>query len=90
MIDKEIRKRKIKDNFVMNTYDYVRCTYEWVKNSGSTIDWIVLTNVLKEEWESFGLIGIKFNNGSAFKKAIGITTGLIAVFTYIIDFIKHR
>ena len=44
-----------------NTFDYVKCSYEWVKSTGQMIDWMILTNALNDEWEAFSLFGIKFN-----------------------------
>ena len=71
-----------------NTFDYVKCSYEWVKSTGQMIDWMILTNALNDEWEAFSLFGIKFNNGSAFKKAIA-TTSLVITFTkYMIDYLE--
>ena len=72
----------------MNTFDYVKCSYEWVKSTGQMIDWTILTNALNDEWEAFSLFGIKFNNGSAFKKAVATTSLAITFIKYMIDYLE--
>lgn len=65
-------------NVYLTTDEYVRCIYEWSTNTGSSVDWIILTNLLNENWSSFGLMGIQFANGKALAKAIFVTSTLIA------------
>ena len=72
----------------MNTFDYVKCSYEWVKSTGQMIDWMILTNALNDEWEAFSLFGIKFSNGSAFKKAVATTSLAITFIKYMIDYLE--
>lgn len=55
-------------------------TYEIVNDTNKTIDWILLNSLLTEEWSDFGMLGFKFSDGSAVKKAIFIT-GLIVAFS---------
>lgn len=73
---------------VLNTFDYVRCSYEWVKSTGRTIDWMVLTKALSEEWDAFSLLGVRFDNGSAFKKAIATTSIMITIIKYFIHYLN--
>lgn len=54
----------------LTTEEFIRCIYEWVTNTGSTIDWIVLNSILNDDWSSFGMFGIEFSDGSALRKAI--------------------
>lgn len=61
----------------LTTEEIIRCIYEWVTNTGSTVDWIVLNSILNENWSSFGMFGIEFSNGSALRKAIYITIILV-------------
>lgn len=60
----------------LTTEELIRCIYEWVSNTGSSIDWIILDNILSKNWTSFGMFGIEFSDGSAFKKAVGTTIAL--------------
>ena len=64
-------------NFLTNN-DYIRCIYEWSVNTGSSIDWIILTNLLNQDWASFGMFGVEFSNGKALRNAILVTSSLIA------------
>jgi hypothetical protein len=64
-------------NFLTNN-DYIRCIYEWSINTGSSIDWIILTNLLNQDWASFGMFGVEFSNGKALRNAILVTSSLIA------------
>lgn len=64
-------------NFLTNN-DYIRCIYEWSINTGSSTDWLILTNLLNQDWASFGMFGIEFSNGKALRNAIFVTTSLIA------------
>ena len=86
---KEINKQNasIQKN-VLNTFDYVKCSYEWVKSTGRTIDWMVLTKALSEEWNAFSLLGIRFDNGSAFKKGIATTSAMVTIMKYFIDYLN--
>jgi hypothetical protein len=86
---KEINKQNasIQKN-VLNTFDYVKCSYEWVKSTGRTIDWMVLTKALSEEWDAFSLLGIRFDNGSAFKKGIATTSAMVTIMKYFIDYLN--
>jgi hypothetical protein len=72
----------------LNTFDYVKCSYEWVKSTGQMIDWMILTNALNDEWEAFSLFGIKFNNGSAFKKAVATTSLAVTLTKYMIQYLE--
>lgn len=58
--------------------EYIRCIYEWSTNTGSSVDWIILNNLLNENWESFGLFGIQFSNGKALTNAIITTSAIVA------------
>ena len=65
--------------------EFIRCIYEWVSNTGSTMDWIILNTVLNEEWASFSLIGIQFGDTNILEKALGLTTLLISISSQIGD-----
>ena len=62
----------------LTTEEYVRCIYEWSTNTGSSVDWLILTNLLSEHWSSFGLFGIKFTDGKALRNSIFVTSTIIA------------
>jgi len=62
----------------LTTDEYVRCIYEWSTNTGSSVDWIILTNLLNENWSSFRLLGFEFTKGKALTNAIFITSTIIA------------
>jgi hypothetical protein len=76
---------KIKNNS-LNVFDYVKCSYEWVKYTGNTLDWIVLTKALSEEWDAFSLLGIRFDNGSAFKKCIAASSAFVTIISYLFHY----
>jgi hypothetical protein len=63
---------------VLTSEEYIRCIYEWVSNTGSITDWIVLNSILNEDWACFSLIGINFGDAHAFRKALSVTSVLIA------------
>jgi hypothetical protein len=62
----------------LTTDEFIRCIYEWVTNTGSTVDWIVLNTILNENWASFSFFGIEFSDGTALRKAIYVTIVLIS------------
>ena len=43
-------------------------TPDWIRDNGSSIDWIVLYTILKERWVSFSFMGLTFEDGNAIKK----------------------
>jgi len=66
------------DTPILNNDEYIRCIYEWVTNTGSSVDWIIVNQLLQENWACFKLLGYHFTNGKALSSAIFITTVLIA------------
>lgn len=62
----------------LTTDEFIRCIYEWVSNTGSTVDWIILNTILNEDWASFGMFGVEFSDGAALRKALSMTMALIA------------
>jgi hypothetical protein len=72
----------------LTTDEFIRCIYEWVSNTGSTIDWIVLNTLLSEDWATFGMFGIEFSDGTALRKALSITIAIIATGTTIGNYIE--
>ena len=62
----------------LQTDDYIRCIYEWVTNTGSSVDWIIVNQLLHENWACFKLLGFQFTNGKALSNAIFITSLLVA------------
>ena len=53
-------------------------TPDWVRDNGSSIDWIVLYTILKERWITFSFFGLTFEDGDAFKKGIALSAMLVA------------
>tara|TARA_Y100000389_G_scaffold34567_1_gene29426 strand:- start:25569 stop:26882 length:1314 start_codon:yes stop_codon:yes gene_type:complete len=53
-------------------------TPDWIRDNGSSIDWIILYTILKERWISFSLFGLTFEDGDAFKKGIALSAMLVA------------
>ena len=53
-------------------------TPEWARNSGSSIDWLVLYTILKERWVSFSFFGLTFEDGDAIKKGLALSAMLVA------------
>lgn len=64
---------------------YMKSIKEWCVNTGTSVDWLILNNLLQENWASFSLFGIEFSNGSALSYAITTTLGIITFSPYIID-----
>ena len=57
--------------------------YNNVEQSGSSVDWIILNNILNNKWTSIELFGISFDNGSGISKSIALTTTIVALINYI-------
>lgn len=74
-----------KSGCVLKESEFIRCIYEWVSNTGSTTDWLVLNTILNEEWASFSLFGVQFGDTNILEKAIGLTTLLISISSQIGD-----
>tara|TARA_Y100000389_G_C17251126_1_gene408137 strand:- start:240 stop:776 length:537 start_codon:yes stop_codon:yes gene_type:complete len=53
-------------------------TPDWVRDNGSSIDWIVLYTILKERWISFSFFGLTFEDGDAIKKGLALSAMLVA------------
>lgn len=53
------------------------------ENSFSSLDWIILNTILKEDWKHFNMFGINFDGVSGLQKAIGLTTLFITLSNYI-------
>lgn len=53
-------------------------TPDWVRDNGSSIDWIVLYTILKERWISFSFFGLTFEDGDAIKKGFALSAVLVA------------
>lgn len=51
--------------------------------NNAELDWIVLEIVLSEKWTGFNLLGMNFNNSSAIKQCVGITSLIILASTYL-------
>ena len=77
LLQKKEKSISNSSNFLSNN-EYIRCIYEWSINTGSSVDWLILTNLLNQNWASFGLFGIEFSNGNALRNAILVTSSLIA------------
>ena len=57
--------------------------YNNVEQSGSSIDWIILNNILNNKWTSIDLFGISFDDGSGISKSLALTTTIVAMINYI-------
>ncbi len=64
---------------------YMKSIKEWCVNTGTSIDWLILNNLLQENWAAFSIFGIEFSNGSALTYAITTTLGIITLSPYIVD-----
>lgn len=54
-------------------------TYGEITNA--SVDWIILNTVLTEEWETFRLFGLTFNDGQAIQKAFAFSALLVTMNT---------
>ena len=47
--------------------------------TNSSVDWIILNSILMEEWETFRLFGLTFNDGAAIQKAFAFSALLVSM-----------
>ena len=57
--------------------------YNNVEQSGSSVDWIILNNILNNKWTSIDLFGISFDDGSGISKSLALTTTIVAMINYL-------
>jgi hypothetical protein len=58
--------------------EYLKCIYYWSTNTGSSVDWLILNNLLNTNWASFGMFWVEFSNGKALINAIFVTSAVIS------------
>ena len=63
----------------------IKNIYNNVEQSGSSIDWLILNNILNNKWTTIDLFGISFDDGSGISKSIALTTTIIAMLNYIFN-----
>ena len=63
----------------------IKKMYNNVEQSGSSIDWLILNNILNNKWTHIDLFGISFDDGSGISKSIALTTTIIAMLNYIFN-----
>ena len=75
------------DNIDLNNgqkYDKIlKGIYNNVEQSGSSVDWIILNNILNNKWTSIDLFGISFDDGSGISKSLALTTTIVAMINYL-------
>lgn len=49
--------------------------------TNASVDWIILNTILTEEWETFRLFGLTFNDGQAVQKAFAFSALLVSMNT---------
>lgn len=49
--------------------------------TNASVDWLILNTVLTEEWETFRLFGLTFNDGAAIQKAFAFSALLVTMNT---------
>ena len=54
-------------------------TYGEITNA--SVDWLILNTILTEEWETFRLFGLTFNDGAAIQKAFAFSALLVTMNT---------
>ena len=54
-------------------------TYSEITNA--SVDWLILNSILSEEWETFRLFGLTFNDGAAIQKAFAFSALLVRMNT---------
>jgi len=53
----------------------------------ASVDWLILNTILMEEWETFRLFGLTFNDGEAIQKAFAFSTLLVTMNTVALSYI---
>lgn len=38
--------------------EYLKCIYDWSTNTGFSVDWLILNNLLNQNWTSFGMFRV--------------------------------
>ena len=74
---KEILENEKEENRILKKIEHIE------ENSFSSLDWIILNSILKQDWKHFNLFGINFDGVSGLQKAIGLTTLFITLSNYI-------
>ena len=74
---KEILENEKEENKMLKKIENIE------ENSFSSLDWIILNTILKEDWRHFNMFGINFDGVSGLQKAVGLTTLFITLSNYI-------
>ena len=60
-------------------------TLNILEESATTIDWLILGNMLSEKWLDFTIFGISTSDGKLLKKSIALGSTLL----FIMSFLTH-
>ena len=58
-------------------------TLNITEESSTTLDWIVLGNILSEKWLDFTIFGISTSDGQLIKKSITICSAMLFVISFL-------
>ena len=58
-------------------------TLNVAEESATTLDWIVLGNILSEKWLDFTIFGISTSDGQLIKKSITLCSAMLFVISFL-------
>ena len=71
---------------VMNkTKDINVVTLNIIEETATTIDWLILGNILSEKWLDFTIFGISTSDGQLIKKSITLGGTLLFLLSFTLD-----
>ena len=73
------------DNDKIKNHKLLKNIFNNVDQTGSSVDWIILNNILNNKWTSINLFGISFDDGSGISKSLALTTTIVAFINYIFN-----
>ena len=71
--------RKDKYRVLSTTMTYQQTVEQYCKITNASVDWIILNTILVEEWETFQIFGLTFNDGQAIQKAFSFSALLVSM-----------
>jgi hypothetical protein len=76
----KIKKKSNDDNYQIQLNKMLLCIEE---ENATTLDWIILDKLLRNEWMDFSILGISTQDGSLIKKVIAFSSIIYIILGYI-------
>lgn len=71
--------RQDKYRVLSTSMTYQQTVEQYCKVTNASVDWIILNTILVEEWETFQIFGMTFNDGQAIQKAFSFSALLVSM-----------